>query len=100
MIEIFNLLKRINILLSFLYIFNIFNKQMGALTSKPYAFTARPWELRSLESIDFLDAMGSSLRVDVRGLNIMRVLPRVNEALNEEWLTDKARFSYDAVKRQ
>lgn len=73
---------------------------MGALTSKPYAFTARPWELRSMESIDFLDSMGSSLRVDVRGLNIMRVLPRINEALNEEWITDKARFSYDAIKRQ
>lgn len=73
---------------------------MGALTSKPYAFTARPWELRSIETIDFLDAMGSSLRVDIRGLNIMRILPRINEALNEEWITDKARFSYDSVKRQ
>jgi len=73
---------------------------MGALTSKPYAFTARPWELRSREAVDYFDSFGSSIRIDLRGLDIMRVLPRINEAVNEEWITDKVRFSYDGLKRQ
>lgn len=73
---------------------------VGALTSKPYAFTARSWELKKVESIDCFDAMGSSLSICVRGSSIMRILPIVNEAVNEEWLTDKARFAYDGLKRQ
>jgi len=73
---------------------------MGALTSKPYAFTARPWELRSREAVDYFDSFGSSIRIDLRGLDIMRVLPSINEAVNEEWITDKVRFSYDGLKRQ
>lgn len=73
---------------------------MGALTSKPYAFTARPWELRSREAVDYFDSFGSSIRIDLRGLDIMRVLPRINETLNEEWITDKVRFFYDGLKRQ
>jgi NADH dehydrogenase/NADH:ubiquinone oxidoreductase subunit G len=73
---------------------------MGALTSKPYAFTARPWELRTVESVDFFDSFGSSIRIDTRGLKVMRVLPRINESLNEEWITDKIRFAYDGFHRQ
>lgn len=73
---------------------------VGALTSKPYAFTARPWELRKAESIDVLDAVGSNIRVDYRGREVMRILPRLNEAVNEEWISDKARFSYDGLKVQ
>jgi len=73
---------------------------VGALTSKPYAFTARQWELKNTESVDVLDALGSAIRVDTRGTEVMRVLPRLNEAVNEEWLSDKARFAYDGLKRQ
>jgi hypothetical protein len=73
---------------------------MGALTSKPYAFNARPWELKSFDSIDLSDAVGSNIRIDMRGLDIMRVLPRINESLNESWITDKARFSYDGLSSQ
>lgn len=73
---------------------------VGALTSKPYAFTARPWELRKTESIDVLDAVGSNIRVDVRGAEVMRILPRLNEEVNEEWISDKTRFAYDGLKRQ
>ncbi|MBP2291074.1 NADH-quinone oxidoreductase subunit NuoG [Azospirillum rugosum] len=73
---------------------------VGALLSKPYAFTARPWELRKTETIDVLDAVGSSIRVDTRGPEVMRVLPRVNEDINEEWISDKTRFAYDGLKRQ
>lgn len=73
---------------------------VGALTSKPYAFSARPWELKSVESIDTLDGVGSNIRVDIRGYEIMRVLPSLNEELNEEWLNDKSRFSFDGLKRQ
>src|SRR5580698_1798735 len=73
---------------------------IGALTSKPYAFTARSWELTSVESIDFFDALGSHIRVDTRGSEIMRVLPRINNKINEEWISDKIRFSYDGFKRQ
>jgi len=64
------------------------------------AFTARPWELRSIYSVDFFDSLGSNIRFDVRSSEIMRVLPVVTNAINEEWITDKIRFSYDGLKRQ
>lgn len=70
---------------------------VGALTSKPYAFTARPWELRKTETIDVHDAMGCNIRVDVRGREVMRVLPRLHEDINEEWIDDRTRFSYDGL---
>jgi NADH-quinone oxidoreductase subunit G len=73
---------------------------VGALTSKPYAFVARPWELRKTETIDVMDAIGSNIRVDSRGGEVMRVLPRVNEAVNEEWISDKTRFACDGLRRQ
>ncbi|MBL8837143.1 MAG: NADH-quinone oxidoreductase subunit G [Alphaproteobacteria bacterium] len=73
---------------------------VGALTSKPYAFSARPWELRKVESVDVLDAVGAAIRVDVRGGEVLRVLPRLNEAVNEEWLADKSRFACDGLRRQ
>ena len=73
---------------------------VGALTSKPYAFTARPWELRKTESVDVLDAVGSNIRIDVRGAEVLRVLPRLNEDVNEEWIGDKTRFAIDGLKRQ
>jgi NADH-quinone oxidoreductase subunit G len=70
---------------------------VGALTSKPYAFVARPWELRKTESVDVFDAIGSSIRIDSRGSQVLRVLPRLNEAVNEEWIPDKARFAIDGL---
>ncbi|KAK7109599.1 NADH-ubiquinone oxidoreductase 75 kDa subunit, mitochondrial-like [Littorina saxatilis] len=73
---------------------------VGALTSKPYAFTARPWETRKIESIDVMDALGSNIVVSMRTNEVMRVLPRVNEDINEEWISDKTRFAYDGLKRQ
>jgi len=73
---------------------------VGALTSKPYAFTARSWELAKTESVDVLDAVGSHIRVDARGGAVMRVLPRLNEDINEEWISDKTRFAYDGLLRQ
>ena len=73
---------------------------VGALTSKPYAFKARSWELRHCETIDVLDAVCSNIRVDTRGLEVMRILPRLNEEVNEEWISDKSRFSYDGLKLQ
>jgi NADH-quinone oxidoreductase subunit G len=73
---------------------------VGALTSKPYAFVARPWELKKVESIDVLDAVGSNIRVDVRGNAVLRVLPRLNEEINEEWISDKTRFACDGLARQ
>ena len=73
---------------------------VGALTSKPYAFHARPWELVKTESIDVMDAVGSNIRVDVRGREVMRILPRVNEAVNEEWISDKTRFVWDGLRTQ
>ncbi|KAJ1547303.1 hypothetical protein HK096_003488 [Nowakowskiella sp. JEL0078] len=73
---------------------------VGALTSKPYAFTSRPWELKKTESIDVLDAVGSNIRVDSRGVEVMRIVPRLNEEINEEWIADKSRFAYDGLKRQ
>ncbi|HCX15111.1 MAG TPA: NADH-quinone oxidoreductase subunit G [Rhodospirillaceae bacterium] len=73
---------------------------VGALTSKPYEFKARSWELRKTESIDVLDAVGSNIRVDVRGREVMRILPRINEDVNEEWLGDKSRLACDGLKYQ
>ena len=73
---------------------------VGALTSKPYAFTARPWELRKTESVDAMDAIGSNIRVDARGREVMRILPRVNDDVNEEWISDKTRFVWDGLRRQ
>ncbi len=73
---------------------------VGALTSKPYAFKARSWELKKTETIDIMDAVGSNIRVDSRGLEVMRILPRLNEEINEEWISDKARFCYDGFKYQ
>src|SRR5262249_44177548 len=73
---------------------------VGALTSKPYAFVARPWELRKTESIDVMDAQGCNIRVDARGPEVLRVLPRLNEEVNEEWISDKARHACDGLRRQ
>ncbi|MCJ1303579.1 NADH dehydrogenase (ubiquinone) 78K chain precursor, 5-prime end [Hypocenomyce scalaris] len=73
---------------------------VGALTSKPYAFRARPWELQHYESIDVLDGLGSNIRVDARGLEVMRILPRLNDDINEEWINDKTRFACDGLKTQ
>jgi NADH-quinone oxidoreductase subunit G len=73
---------------------------VGALTSKPYAFTARSWELRKTESIDAMDALGANIRVDARGNEVMRILPRLHDDINEEWLSDKSRYVYDGLKRQ
>lgn len=73
---------------------------VGALTSKPFAFKARNWELKGTETIDVSDAVGSNIRVDSRGPEVMRIIPRLNEDINEEWISDKTRFSYDGLKRQ
>ncbi|HEX7758830.1 MAG TPA: NADH-quinone oxidoreductase subunit NuoG [Caulobacteraceae bacterium] len=73
---------------------------VGALTSKPYAFNARPWELTKTESIDVMDALGSAIRVDARGPAVLRVLPRTNEEINEEWISDKTRYACDGLGRQ
>jgi NADH-quinone oxidoreductase subunit G len=73
---------------------------VGALTSKPYAFHARPWELDKTESIDVLDAVGSNIRIDVRGSEVVRILPRLHEDINEEWIGDKARHACDGLKYQ
>src|SRR3954464_7069145 len=73
---------------------------VGALTSKPYAFEARPWELRKTESVDVMDALGSAIRVDSRGPAVLRVLPRTNEDINEEWISDKTRYAVDGLGRQ
>ena len=73
---------------------------VGALTSKPYQFNARPWELNKTESIDVMDAVGSAIRVDTRGREVMRFVPRVNEEVNEEWISDKTRFVWDGLRRQ
>ena len=71
---------------------------VGALTSKPYAFVARPWELKKTDSVDVLDAVGAAIRVDTRGAEVLRILPRLNEDVNEEWLADKSRFALDGLK--
>jgi NADH-quinone oxidoreductase subunit G len=73
---------------------------VGALTSRPYEFMARPWELTKTESIDVMDAVGSSIRVDARGRDVLRILPRLNEAVNEEWISDKTRFVWDGLRTQ
>jgi NADH-quinone oxidoreductase subunit G len=73
---------------------------VGALTSKPYAFNARPWELKKTESVDVMDALGSAIRVDARGPAVLRVLPRTNDAINEEWISDKTRYVVDGLARQ
>jgi NADH-quinone oxidoreductase subunit G len=73
---------------------------VGALTNKPYAYKARPWELVKTETIDVMDAVGSNIRVDTRGQEVMRVLPRLNDDVNEEWISDKTRHAYDGLKRQ
>jgi NADH-quinone oxidoreductase subunit G len=73
---------------------------VGALTSRPYEFQARPWELVKTESIDVMDALGSAIRVDTRGREVMRILPRLNEAVNEEWISDKTRFIWDGLRTQ
>jgi len=73
---------------------------VGALTSKPYAFNARPWELKKTESVDVMDALGSNIRIDARGDEVLRVLPRLNEEINEEWISDKTRYACDGLKRQ
>ena len=72
----------------------------GALTSKPYAFNSRPWELRSVQSIDTLDGIGSNIRVDFKETEVLRILPRRNPEINENWISDKIRFFYDGLKRQ
>jgi NADH-quinone oxidoreductase subunit G len=73
---------------------------VGALTSKPYAFVARSWELAKVDSIDVLDAVGTNIRIDARGTEVLRILPRINEDVNEEWLGDKSRFAIDGLKRR
>ena len=73
---------------------------VGALTSKPYVFEARPWELKKTESIDIMDAVGSNIRVDTYGWEVKRILPRVNEDINEEWISDKTRYACDGLKNQ
>nr|YP_009317218.1 NADH dehydrogenase subunit 11 [Palpitomonas bilix]YP_009317267.1 NADH dehydrogenase subunit 11 [Palpitomonas bilix]BAV82386.1 NADH dehydrogenase subunit 11 [Palpitomonas bilix]BAV82435.1 NADH dehydrogenase subunit 11 [Palpitomonas bilix] len=92
------------------YVQKVFNSELsgnvidlcpvGALTSKPYSFVARSWELKSTETIDVFDSIGSNIKMDTRGYEILRVVPAVNESINEEWITDKVRFSYDGFKRQ
>ncbi len=73
---------------------------VGALTSKPYAFTARPWELRKTETIDVMDALGSNIRVDCKGREVKRIVPRNHDGVNEEWISDKTRFIWDGLRRQ
>ena len=73
---------------------------VGALVSKPYAFTARPWELTKTESVDVMDAMGAAIRVDTKGREVMRFLPRNHDGVNEEWISDKTRFVWDGLRRQ
>ncbi len=73
---------------------------VGALTAKPYAFISRPWELRKTDSVDVLDGMGCNIRIDSRGPEVLRVLPRINEEVNEEWLGDKSRHAIDGLKRR
>jgi NADH-quinone oxidoreductase subunit G len=73
---------------------------VGALTSKPYAFTARPWELNKTQSVDVMDALGSAIRIDTRGREVMRILPRTNDEVNEEWISDKTRQIVDGLRTQ
>ena len=73
---------------------------VGALTSRPYAYVSRPWELKKTDSIDVMDAVGANIRVDARGPEVLRIIPRINEAVNEEWMADRGRFSFDGLKRR
>ena len=73
---------------------------VGALTSKPYAFTARPWELQKTDTIDVMDGIGSNIRVDSIGNRVMRITPRENHLVNEEWISDKSRFVWDGIRVQ
>ena len=73
---------------------------VGALTSKPYAFTARPWELNKTPTIDIMDGVGSNIRVDTKGNRVMRIIPRENHLVNEEWISDKTRFVWDGIRVQ
>ena len=73
---------------------------VGALTSKPYAFSARPWELKKTETIDVMDALGANIRVDTKGREVMRIMPRNHDGVNEEWLSDKSRFIWDGLRSQ
>lgn len=73
---------------------------VGALTSKPYAFSARPWELKKTETIDVMDALGANIRVDTKGREVMRIVPRNHDGVNEEWISDKTRFIWDGLRRQ
>jgi len=73
---------------------------VGALTSKPYVFEARPWELKKTESIDVMDAVGSNIRIDTYGWEVKRILPKINESINEEWISDKTRYACDGLKYQ
>ena len=73
---------------------------VGALTSKPYAFEARPWELKNTETIDVMDAVGSNIRVDTYGWEVKRILPKINEDINEEWISDKTRYACDGLLKQ
>src|SRR5919202_6572437 len=73
---------------------------VGALTSKPYAFAARPWELNKTESVDVMDAVGSSIRIDTRGREVMQIEPRISEEINEEWISDKTRYHIDGLRMQ
>ncbi|WP_137178639.1 NADH-quinone oxidoreductase subunit NuoG [Roseomonas sp. AR75] len=73
---------------------------VGALTSRPYAFVSRPWELRKTDSIDVQDATGTNIRIDTRGPEVLRILPRINDDVNEEWMADRGRFSFDGLKRK
>ena len=70
------------------------------IRDRPYAFQARPWELSKTESIDVMDAVGSAIRVDTRGREVMRIMPRINEQVNEEWISDKTRFIWDGLRTQ
>ena len=73
---------------------------VGALTSKPYAFKARPWEMKKVPCVDAMDGVGSNISVEVFGNEVMRILPRFNKEVNEEWISDKTRFSYDGLMNQ
>ncbi len=73
---------------------------VGALTSRPYAYVSRPWELKKTDSVDVLDAVGANIRVDSRGPEVLRIIPRINESVNEEWMADRGRFSFDGLKRR
>src|SRR3954469_15781261 len=73
---------------------------VGALTSRPYAFVSRPWELRKTDSVDVLDATGTNIRVDTRSGEVLRILPRTNDDVNEEWMADRGRFAFDGLKRR